>query len=179
MKVSTAAQAELEERRAALIRLRRTRTPYDDPRILNLGYQSAAAARKDFYRAVTARREATAAEVADYREEQNEIINSLLDTYLPLALGTSSEDGETTEPDVKAAEMSLKLLERQAKLNGWEAALKAELSGPGGGAVPISAASINELRSLINTAGDPDPNGEDSPYDGDDSDTDDDGDDET
>jgi hypothetical protein len=144
---SPAKLAEVDERRAALIRLRRTRTPYDSPEILNLGYESANAARKDFYRAVTARREATAVEVADYREEQNEILNNLLDTYLPLALD---------EKDIKAAEMALKLLERQAKLNGWEAALKAELAGPGGGPVHLQTASVANLIELINTAGDED-----------------------
>jgi hypothetical protein len=149
----TAAQrAEIDARRAALIRLRRTRTPYDSPQILELGYTSADSARKDFYRAVTARRDATAAEVADYRAEQSQIISDLLDTYLPLALG----EGDSSDPDQKAAKLCLDLLERDAKLNGWEAALKAEVSGPGGGAVPISAASITELRNLINTAGDPD-----------------------
>jgi hypothetical protein len=145
---SAAKTAEVDERRAALIRLRRTRTPYDSPEILNLGYESPNAARKDFYRAVTARRKATEAEVADYREEQNEILNSLLDTYLPLALGQ--------DPDLKAAEMALKLLERQAKLNGWEAALKAELSGPAGGPMQLQTASVAKLIDLINTAGDED-----------------------
>jgi hypothetical protein len=170
---SAAKQAEVEERRAALIRLRRTRTPYDSPDILNLGYETASAARKDFYRAVTARRQATAAEVADYREEQNEIFENLLDTYLPIALGSNGSD-----PDPKAAKLCLDTLERQAKVNGWEAALKTELSGPGGGAVPISAANIHELRSLINTAGDPDPEDDDILDDAD-GDTDDDSDDDT
>lgn len=169
---SAAKLAEVEERRAALIRLRRTRTPYDSPKILELGYESPSVARKDFYRAVTARREATAAEVADYRAEQSQIISDLLDTYLPMALGDDGND-----PDPKAAKMVLELLERDSRLNGYEAILKAELSGPGGGAIPISAASINELRSLINTAGDPDPD-DDLPADADDDgDVDDDGDD--
>jgi hypothetical protein len=148
---NSAVQAEIDARRAALIKLRRIRTPYDHPDILNLGYSSADSARKDFYRAVTARRKATEAEVADYREEQNVIFDSLLDTYLPLALG--AKEGE---PDPKAAKLVLDTLERQARVNGWEAALKAELSGPGGGAVPIRAATISELHELIRTAGDPD-----------------------
>ncbi|MFF0009600.1 hypothetical protein ACFYQT_40100 [Streptomyces tibetensis] len=148
---SAAKIAEVDERRTALIKLRRKRVPYDDPRILALGYSNEDVARKDFYRAVTARRKATEAEVADYRAEQSQIISDLLDTYLPLALG-SDEAG----PDHKAGEMVLKLLERDARLNGWEAALKAELSGPGGGAVPIRAATISELHELIRTAGEPD-----------------------
>jgi hypothetical protein len=146
-----AVQAAIDERRAQLIKLRRTRTPYDDPKILALGYSSADSARKDFYRAVTARRDATAAEVAGYREEQNVIFEDIIDTYLPIALGSSGDS-----PDPKAADLVLKTLERQAKVNGWEAALKTELSGPGGGAVPIRAETINELRDLIRTAGDPD-----------------------
>lgn len=149
--VSKAERADIEERRAALIRLRRNRTPYDSPDILALGYSSAADARKDFYRAITARREATEAEIADYREEQNVIFESLLDTYLPLALGTDEEG-----PDTKAAELVLRTLERQAKVNGWEEALKAELSGPGGGPMKLKATTVASLIDLINTAGDED-----------------------
>ncbi|MEZ7005682.1 hypothetical protein [Streptomyces sp. AD55] len=160
--------AEVEERRAALIRLRRQRTPYDSPEIIALGYESASAARKDFYRAVTARREATAAEVADYREEQNEIFESLLDTWLPLAIGT-----QEIQPDHKAADLVLKTLERQAKVNGWEEALKAELSGPGGGPMKVKATAVASLINLINTAGDPDEEDDpDSEYPGEDADDD-------
>jgi hypothetical protein len=165
---NAAVQAEIEERRAKLIKLRRKRTPYDSQEIRDLGYESAGAARKDFYRAVTARRQATAAEVADYREEQNEIFESLLDTYLPLATAEES-------PDHKAAELVLKTLERQARVNGWEEALKAELSGPGGGPMRVGPATLAELQDLITTAGDPDDEDETDPDTGtDDSDADDD-----
>jgi hypothetical protein len=162
---NAAEQAEVAERRAKLIKLRRTRTPYDSQEILDLGYESAAAARKDFYRAVTVRRKATEAEVADYREEQNEIYENLLDTYLPLATAD-------TQPDYKAADIVLKTLERQAKTNGWEEALKAELSGPNGGPMRVSAATVAELTTLINAAGDPDdeddtPGEDEEPEDGD------------
>ena len=140
---------EVTVRRTELLKLRRKRVPYDSPDILSLGYETPNAARKDFYRAVTARRKATEAEVADYREEQNEIFESILDTYLPLATHPET-------PDHKAADLVLKTLERQAKVNGWEEALKAELSGPGGTGIPVRAETINELRNLIRTAGDPD-----------------------
>ncbi|RIH58597.1 hypothetical protein D3C59_33930 [Streptomyces sp. SHP22-7] len=83
MNVNKAGKADVSARRAALIRLRRKRTPYDSPEILGLGYETAADARKDFYRAVTARRKATEAEVADYREEQNAIFESILDSFIP------------------------------------------------------------------------------------------------
>lgn len=160
---NAAVLAEIEERRSKLIKLRRKRTPYDSREILDLGYESSAAARKDFYRAVTARRQATAAEVADYREEQNQIYESLLDTYLPLAT-------DDVQPDYKAADIVLKTLERQAKTNGWEEALKAELSGPNGGPMRVSTATIAELNTLINAAGDPDDEDDvpgDEPEDGD------------
>ncbi len=166
---NAAVQADIDERRAKLIKLRRKRTPYDSPDILNLGYDSAAAARKDFYRAVTARRKATEAEVADYREEQNEIFESILDSFLPLALGT-----EETLPDHKAADVVLKTLERQAKVNGWEEALKAELSGPGGGPMQVRGTTLAELRNLIRTAGDPDEDDDTLDADGTDGDADDD-----
>lgn len=148
-----AVQAEIDERRTQLIQLRRERPklPFHHPKILALGYSSADVARKDFYRALEVRRKGFDIEVTAYREEQNEVIEALLETYLPLALD---------DKDIRAGKMVLDLLERQAKLNGWEAALKAELSGPGGGAVPIASSSIAELRDLIRTAGDPDPEDE-------------------
>jgi hypothetical protein len=149
---NSAVQAEIDERRAALLKLRRENPAmrFHDPRILALGYSSDGHARKDFQRLLEIRRKDLDAEVTAFREEQNEVLESLLAVYVPQALGLKGE------PDIKASELVLKLLERQAKLNGWEAALKAELSGPGGGAVPIRAATINELRDLIHTAGDPD-----------------------
>lgn len=148
MAASKDKQAEVFERRAQLIRIRRERPkkPFDSPEILALGYISGDAARKDFYRALEERRKKLDIEVTAYREEQNEILDTLLETHLPPAV----------QGDIKASELVLKLLERQAKLNGWEEALKAELSGPGGGPVPIRGATLAELRNLIRTAGDPD-----------------------
>ncbi|MDX2658376.1 hypothetical protein PV402_40020 [Streptomyces scabiei] len=165
---SSAELAAVYERRAALIRLRREhpKLAFHDEKILALGYPSDSAARKDFYRALEQRRKDLNIEVTAYREEQNEVIEALLETYLPAALD---------DKDLKAAEMVLKLMERQAKLNGWEAALKAELSGPGGGAVPIATGTIAELRELIRTAGEPDDEDDENPDDAD-GDTDDDGD---
>lgn len=181
MPASKDQEAEALARRTELIRIRRLRpkVPFHDPEILALGYSSDSAARKDFYRALEQRRKFLDIEVTAYREEQNEIIESLLEVYLPLALGSEDTGCEETEgPSRGAAEMVLKLLERQAKLNGWEAALKAELSGPGGGAVPIGPVAIAELRALIRTAGEPDPENDDE-EDPDDGDVDDDGDNES
>lgn len=163
---SKAEQAIIDERRAALIQLRREKPKkrFDSPEILALGYTSSQAASKDFYRALEARRKDLNIQVSEYREEQNEIIDSLLEKHLPAAL----------EGDIKASEHCLKLLERQAKLNGWEQAFKAELSGPGGGPVPLSSVGVAQLRDLIRIAGDPDPDEDEADPDGDEEDQDDD-----
>lgn len=161
MPASKDQEAEALLRRTELIQIRRRRpkVPFTDPEVLALGYTSANAARKDFYRALEQRRKALAIEVTAFREEQNEIIDALLETHIPPAMGG----------DIKSSELVLKLLERQSKLNGWEEAFKAELSGPGGGPVPIGRVKMDELRQLINTAGDPDPeDDEDNQEDGDD-----------
>lgn len=159
MAKSKAEQAEVDKRREQLIKLRRKKVPFDDQRILSLGYSSRQHASKDFYRAVIERKEATEAEAAAYREEQAEVIEALFETYMPLAL-----DG-----DAKAAKLVLELMERQAKLRGLDAVLKAEFSGPDGGAIPLGA-TLTELNNLIATAGElgpasqfqtPDPDGED------------------
>ncbi|KPI31457.1 hypothetical protein OV320_2673 [Actinobacteria bacterium OV320] len=163
MSASTDQQAETLARRTALIALRRQRPKisFSSDEVLALGYSSDSAARKDFYRALEQRRKDLKIEVTAFREEQNEIIDQLLETHLPPAV-----DG-----DIKASELVLKLLERQAKLNGWEEALKAELSGPNGGPVPIRGASLAQLRELIRTAGDPDEDDEEEDL-GDDTDGD-------
>jgi hypothetical protein len=148
MAASKDQQAETLARRTELIRIRRQRpkVPFDAPEILALGYSSSNSARKDFYRALEERRKGLDIEVTAFREEQNEIIDCLLETHMPPAVAG----------DIKSSELVLKLLERQAKLNGWEQALKAELSGPNGGALPIGPVALSELRNLIRTAGDPD-----------------------
>lgn len=148
---SKAELAAVIERRTKLIRLRRQKpkVPFDSPDILALGYSSANVARKDFYRALEDRRKALDIEVTAFREEQNEIIDTLLETHIPPAVAG----------DIKSSELVLKLLERQSKLNGWEEALKAEVSGPGGGAVPFGPVTAAELERLIGTVGD----GEDLP----------------
>ncbi|WP_327260025.1 MULTISPECIES: hypothetical protein [unclassified Streptomyces] len=148
MPASKDQQAEALARRTELIRIRRQRpkVPFDSPEILALGYTSASAASKDFYRALEQRRKDLDIEVTAFREEQNEILDCLLETHMPPAISG----------DIKSSELVLKLLERQAKLNGWEQALKAELSGPNGGALQVGSVGIAELRNLIRTAGDPD-----------------------
>ena len=154
MPASKDKEAETLQRRTELLRIRRQRpkVAFHDPEILALGYPSANAARKDFYRALEQRRKFFDIEVTAYREEQTEIIEALLEVWIPRAMADDDGDGG----DHKAGKMVLDLLERQAKLNGWEAALKTELAGPNGGAVPVAAATLTQIRNLINTAGEPD-----------------------
>ncbi|MFI9194161.1 hypothetical protein ACIG0A_33285 [Streptomyces californicus] len=153
MALSKADQAAVDERRAKLVSLRRRRpkVPFDSEEVLALGYTSPSVARKDFYRALEAQRKELKIEVTAYREEQNEILDTLLETHMPAAL----------TGDIKASELVLKLLQQQAKLNGWEEALKAELTGPNGGPMTISPVGLTKLRELIQTSGDPDEDFED------------------
>ncbi|WP_030756579.1 hypothetical protein [Streptomyces sp. NRRL F-5135] len=165
MPASKAEQAEVAARRAELIRLRRAGVRFEDPRILALGYTSRGAATKDFIRAIEERRDEQAAEASVYRQEANERLEALLEAHW---------ENATAGGDTKAAELVLKLMDRQAKLNGLDMPAKTELSGPDGGAVPVGPVAIAELRDLIRTAGEPDLEDDDipeDPHDADDGDT--------
>ncbi|MFJ2279237.1 hypothetical protein ACIOEZ_34375 [Streptomyces sp. NPDC087866] len=170
MPVSKVQAAVTAERRANLIKLRRAGVRFEDPRILELGYASRGAATKDFVRALEERRDEQAAEASVYRQEATERIEALIEAHWEAA--TSGEDP-------KSAELVLKLMDRQAKLNGLDMPVQTELSGPGGGALQVGPVGIAQLRNLIRTAGDPDPDDtdEEAPEDAIDEDAEDDSDD--
>jgi hypothetical protein len=166
---------EVTVRRTKLLKLRREGVRYDDQRVEDLGYSSPAAARKDIVRALEAHREEEKAEVGIYRQQENERLDALLEAAWPRATTPTpviSKDGEVIDHvlDMRAVDTVLRLMDRRAKLNGLDMPVKAELSGPGGGAVPLTAVSAAELRGLINTVGDSDPGEDDdlddSPEDG-------------
>ncbi|MFI1161375.1 hypothetical protein [Streptomyces sioyaensis] len=138
-----AEMAEVAERRAKLIRLRRQGVAYDDPRILALGYSSRSAASKDLIRALETARDEQSAEVSIYRQQENERLDALLE-----AVWAEAQAGE-----LRAVETVLKLMDRRAKLNGLDSPIRTELSGPDGGAVPLGNGSLAELNKLINIAG--------------------------
>ncbi|MGW5697847.1 hypothetical protein ACWEWX_45630 [Streptomyces asiaticus] len=144
MAKSKAERAEVAERRTKLIQLRRAGVCFDDPRILALGYSSRQHASKDLIRALQERRDEQAAEISVYRQEENERLDALLEAHWPAAV-------ETRDP--KAAEFVLKLIDRRAKLNGLDAPVRTELSGPDGGAVPLGGGALSELNKLIAIAG--------------------------
>ncbi|MGW1468565.1 hypothetical protein ACWCPT_29990 [Streptomyces sp. NPDC002308] len=166
MPVSRAKEAEIAGRRAQLVRLRRRGVRFDDQQILDLGYGSPASARKDLIRALEQNRDEEAAEVSIYRQQENERLDDLLKAAWPQATELRpvlNREGDVVanEIDLKAVDTVLKLMDRRAKLLGLDMPVKAELSGPNGGAMRIGPVGLAELRNLIKTAGDPDSDTED------------------
>lgn len=167
MPASRAKQAETAGRRTELIRLRIGGVKYDDPRILALGYATSGAASKDMIRALKQRRDEEAAEVSVYRQQENERLDDLLAAVWEKATAPSPIfDKERNvvgeEIDLKAVETVLKLMDRRAKLNGLDMPAKTEVSGPDGGAVLLDASQMGELNTLMNLAGEAQPeSGED------------------
>lgn len=181
MAASKLKQDETTVRRTKLLKLRREGVRYDDERILSLGYADSGSARKDLVRALKAHRDEEAAEASIYRQQENERLDALLEAAWPRATQPSpvfDKEGEVIDHalDMRAVDTVLRLIDRRAKLNGLDMPTKAELSGPGGGAVPIGPIGMNELRDLIRTAGEPDDEDDDPDDAEDDEDTGDDGD---
>lgn len=158
MPASKAKKAEVAARRTQLIRLRRQFVPFDDPRILALGYKSRGAATKDMIRALEERRDEWKAEASVYRQEENERLDALLETAWPIATSPQPVlDNEGNhlgnKVDLRALETVLKLMERRAKLNGLDMPARTEISGPDGSDLPWSDGSLSTLYKLINTSG--------------------------
>ncbi|MEW9521787.1 hypothetical protein [Streptomyces tubercidicus] len=154
---SKAEMAEVAERRAKLIKLRRAGHDFDHI-VKVLGYSSRGVASKDFVRAIQERRDEQAAEVSAYRQQENERLDELLAAVWDKATQPSPVfDKERNlvgeEIDLRAVETVLKLMDRRAKLNGLDSPVRTELSGPDGGAVPLGAGSLAELNKLIGIAG--------------------------
>lgn len=177
MPTSKASQAEIATRRAKLIRYRREGVRYDDERIMSLGYSSVQHASSDLVRALKEARDNEKAEASVYRQQENERLDALLEAAWPRATTPSpvfDREGMeiAREIDLKAVDTVLKLMDRRAKLNGLDMPVKAELSGPGGGVMQLGTPSIAQLRDLIRTAGDPDPEADDDQDDADSEDED-------
>lgn len=145
---------EVTVRRTKLLELRREGVRYDDERVEALGYSSPDAARKDLHRALEAHRNAEAAEVSIYRQQENERLDALLEAAWPRATQPSpvfDKEGNVVDHalDMRAVDTVLRLMDRRAKLNGLDAPVRTELSGPDGGAVPLGTGSLAELHTLI------------------------------
>lgn len=151
-------EAETAARRAELLKLRRQGIPYDDPRIMGLGYATAGAARKDLTRALQHHHDEEAAEASVYRQQENERLDALLAAVwdkatTPSPVFNKEREEVAREIDLKAVDTVLKIIERRAKLNGLDMPQRTELSGPDGGAVPFGTGSLDELNTLIGFAG--------------------------
>ncbi|WP_329126059.1 hypothetical protein [Streptomyces sp. NBC_01353] len=158
MPASKAQQADTAARRAELVRLRRQGVPFDDDRILSLGYASRGAATKDLIRALAAHRDEEAAEVSVYRQQENERLDALLTAAWPQATKPRpvlDKEGQVVahEIDMRAVDTVLRLMDRRAKLLGLDMPVKAEVTGPDGGALQLATGSLHELSKLIDIAG--------------------------
>lgn len=147
-------EAETAARRAKLLALRRQGIRYDDPRIMNLGYATPGAARKDLTRALQNHHDEEAAEAKVYRQQENERLDDLLAAVWDKATTPSpvfNKDREIVaeEIDLKAVDTVIKLIERRAKLNGLDMPVKAELSGPDGGPMQLGPVGEEELALLM------------------------------
>ena len=161
MPASRAHQAETAERRAKLVRLRRQGVPFDDPRILGLGYSSRGAASKDLIRALESNRDEEAAEVSVYRQQEGERLDAMLLALWPQATEERAIYGKEGQymgkgVDARAVGEIRQIIALRAKLFGLEMPAAVEVSGPGGGAVRLDSVGLAELNRLITTAGDPD-----------------------
>jgi hypothetical protein len=154
MPASKLKQDETRVRRTKLLALRRQGIRYDDDRIMDLGYASTEAARRDLNRALEQHRDEERAEVSIYRQQENERLDALLEAAWPRATQPSpvlDKDGEVIDHalDLRAVDTVLRLMDRRAKLNGLDMPVKTEISGPDGGVIPFSSGEASELLALI------------------------------
>lgn len=145
MPPSKVKQALVSKRRAQAIALRMAGMDYATI-AERLDYGSPQAASKDLYRALRSYREEEEAKVEEWRQLESQRLDRLQAAAWAKAL----------KGDLKAIETVLKVISQRSKLLGLDMPLRAEVSGPNGGAVPLGAPSIAQLRELIRTAGDPD-----------------------
>jgi hypothetical protein len=108
---------EVTVRRTELLKLRRQGVRYDDERIEALGYSSPNAARHNLTRALEAHRKEEEAEVAVYRQQENERLDALLEAAWPRATQPSpvfDKEGNVVgkELDMRAVETVLRLMDR-------------------------------------------------------------------
>lgn len=158
MPASKAQQADTAARRAKLVRLRRQGIPFDDPRILALGYASRGAASKDLVRALESNRDEEAAEVSVYRQQEGERLDAMLAALWPQATEERPIYSQTGQPigkgvDTRAVGEVRQIIALRAKLFGLEMPSALQVSGPGGGAVPLATGTLAELNQLMTLAG--------------------------
>jgi hypothetical protein len=66
-------------------------------------------------------------------------LDAIIRTHMPIACNTEKELNPTRSIErSESAKIVLKVMERRAKLLGLDAAMKTEISGPGGAPVPVT-----------------------------------------
>lgn len=177
MAASRLKQDETRVRRTKLLALRRQGVRYEDERIMELGYASADAARRDCSRALDANRQAESAEVATYRQMENERLDDELRRLEALEAAAhqvlqnrhivvnngrvilhpdTDQPMEDDAPILQAIDRLVKIedarrrnSERRAKLNGLDMPLQTEVTGANGGPLAVSTADPDKLAALI------------------------------
>ncbi|MGP3737923.1 hypothetical protein ACTWJ9_33610 (plasmid) [Streptomyces sp. GDS52] len=168
---------EVTVRRTHLLKLRRQGVRYDDPRVEALGYSSPDSARRDLSRALQAHRDAEAAEVSIYRQQENERLDDELSRLQKLEAAAhvvlnnrhimvnngrvilhpdTNQPMEDDAPVLQAIDRLVKIedarrrnSERRAKLNGLDMPVKTEVTGADGGPLALSTADPDKLAALI------------------------------
>ncbi|MFD8384227.1 hypothetical protein ACFV2X_37885 [Streptomyces sp. NPDC059679] len=160
MTASKAKQAQVALRRTRHLELAMAGLSNDEI-AAELGMASRGAASKELCRILekAQRREALAAD--QYRMLHRARLTKMLAGLWDKAIGGQ---------DLQATEAVRKIIADLRKLDGVDEPEKTELSGPGGGAIPIRDATAAELHRLIGIAGDDEPDGDDHPDDADDED---------
>lgn len=106
-----------------------------------LGYANKGHAYKDIQKSLAEVNKETTLAAEEYRALQNERLEIMFAAIWPRAVGM---DPNTRGVDLRAAEMILKLMERQARLNGVDAPTKTEVTVSQG-----VDARIEELFSML------------------------------
>ncbi|MFE3381303.1 hypothetical protein [Streptomyces anulatus] len=170
-------EAETAARRAKLLALRRKGVRFDDPRIMDLGYATAGAARKDLTRALQKNHDEEAAEAKVYRQQENERLDAELERLEELEAAArqvltsrhilvnngrvilhpdTEQPMEDDGPVLQAIDRLVKIEdarrrngERRASLNGFNAPVQTEVSGPAGGPLSVSTADPEKLAAIM------------------------------
>ncbi|MET7713674.1 hypothetical protein [Streptomyces sp. NPDC005407] len=146
MPASKAQQAATAKRRAQLIALLLAGLDYDTIAD-KLSYASRQAATKDMCRTLAANRLEEKQQIEQLRQIEGMRLDRLQAAVWPKAL----------KGDLKAVETARRLIAERIRLFGVAEPMRTELSGPGGGPVPIGPTTAAELQALIDSAGDGDP----------------------
>lgn len=143
MSASKAQQAITARRRVELLKLAAAGKNFQDIAD-ELGYSSRQHASKDLCRVLELAKSEERFEADTYRELEAARLDELQAAMWEQALAG----------DPRAVDTVLRISDRRSKLLGLDMPVKAEVSGPDGGAIALGPVSLAQLHKLIGTAGD-------------------------